>query len=153
MKRTQLRIAAATALAGALVLTGSPAVLAAEPAPSGTPSPPVTVDKGDADLKLAEGAQLAPPKVLDIKTVVEEGNGDERREETNDDLLFALQAEVLFGKDSAKLTSSARSRIERVANEIEDQHAKDVKVRLHRQPGQCGPRHHPLPAARPGRRG
>ncbi|MFG2265454.1 OmpA family protein [Streptomyces sp. NPDC048720] len=89
---------------------------------------PVKVDPTDPDLKLPEGATLAEPKVLDIKSVVEDQSGDERREDTNADVTFALQAEVLFGKDSAKLSGEAKARIATIVDEIEKQHATRVRV-------------------------
>ncbi|GEJ98092.1 OmpA family protein [Streptomyces sp. 1-11] len=89
---------------------------------------PVKVDPTDPDLKLPEGATLAEPKVLDIKSVVEDQSGDERREDTNADVTFALQAEVLFGKDSPKLGGEAKARIATIADEIKKQHATRVRV-------------------------
>ncbi|OIK26364.1 OmpA family protein [Streptomyces malaysiense] len=89
---------------------------------------PVKIDARDPDLKLPEGATLAQPKVLDIKSVVEDQSGDERREDTNADVTFALQAEVLFGKDSAKLGADAKARIAAIAGEIRKQHATQVRV-------------------------
>ncbi|GGS78889.1 MULTISPECIES: OmpA family protein [Streptomyces] len=89
---------------------------------------PVKVDPTDPDLKLPEGATLAEAKVLDIKSVVEEQSGDERREDTNADVTFALQAEVLFGKDSAKISPEATSRIAGIAEEIRKQNATRVRV-------------------------
>ncbi|MGW4272386.1 OmpA family protein [Streptomyces seoulensis] len=89
---------------------------------------PVKVDPNDPDLKLPEGATLAAPKVLDIKSVVEDQGGEERREDTNTDVTFALQAEVLFPKDSAKLSDQAKSRIDAIAQEIKKQHASQVRV-------------------------
>ncbi|MFE5403483.1 OmpA family protein [Streptomyces sp. NPDC056580] len=89
---------------------------------------PVKVDPTDPDLKLPEGATLAEPKVLDIKSVVEDQSGDERREDTNADVTFALQAEVLFGKDSAKLGGEAKARIATIADEIKKQNATRVRV-------------------------
>lgn len=91
-------------------------------------SAPVKVDPNDPDLKLPEGATLAAPKVLDIKSVVEDQSGDERREDTNSDVKFALQAEVLFSKDSAKLSDEAKSRIAGIADEIKKQNATKVRV-------------------------
>ncbi|MER6631320.1 OmpA family protein [Streptomyces sp. NPDC000987] len=91
-------------------------------------SAPVKVDPNDPDLKLPEGATLAEPKVLDIKSVVEDESGDERREDTNSDVKFALQAEVLFGKDSAKLSADAKSRIAAIADEIKNQNAMRIRV-------------------------
>ncbi|MFF4788258.1 OmpA family protein [Streptomyces sp. NPDC001276] len=91
-------------------------------------SAPVKVDPSDPDLKLPEGATLAAAKVLDIKSVVEEQGGEERREETNTDVTFALQAEVLFAKDSAKLSDQAKARIDTIAQEIKKQKASQVRV-------------------------
>ncbi|MFJ7629393.1 OmpA family protein [Streptomyces sp. NPDC097595] len=98
------------------------------PYPSASAEPPVEIDPHDTDLKLPEGATLAPPKVLDIKSVIEDLGGEERREDTNADIKFALQAEVLFGKDSAKLSGEAKGRINAIAEEIKRQDAKKVRV-------------------------
>ncbi|MEU0049704.1 OmpA family protein [Streptomyces sp. NPDC006184] len=89
---------------------------------------PVKVDPTDPDLKLPEGATLAGAKVLDIKSVVEDQSGDERREDTNADVTFALQAEVLFGKDSAELGGEAKARVSVIVEEIRKQHATRVRV-------------------------
>lgn len=89
---------------------------------------PVRIDARDSDLKLPEGATLAEPKVIDIKSVVEDISGEERREETNSDIKFALQAEVLFGKNSAKLSDEAASRIAAIAAEIKTQSARKIRV-------------------------
>lgn len=91
-------------------------------------SAPVEVDPNDPDLKLPDGATLAQAKVLDIKSVVEEQSGDERREDTNTSVTLALQAEVLFGKDSSKLGAEAKSRIRGIAEEIRTQNATRVRV-------------------------
>jgi outer membrane protein OmpA-like peptidoglycan-associated protein len=122
-------------LAATSLLLAAPAVTArADDSPSLPPgtepsaSAPVAVDPDDPDLKLPEGATLAEPKVLDIKQVVEDQTGDERREDTNADVKFALQAEVLFGKDSAKLGAEARARISAIAAEIKTQKAARVRV-------------------------
>nr|WP_307624223.1 OmpA family protein [Streptomyces sp. V3I7] len=101
---------------------------AVPPGTEASPSAPVKVDPTDPDLKLPEGATLAEAKVLDIKSVVEEQSGDERREDTNADVKFALQAEVLFGKDSAKLSGEAKARIETIAEEIKKQNATRIRV-------------------------
>ncbi|MET9367021.1 OmpA family protein [Streptomyces griseoflavus] len=98
------------------------------PGTEATASAPVEVDGNDPDLKLPEGATLASAKVLDIKQVVEDQSGDERREDTNSDVKFALQAEVLFGKDSAKLGGEAKSRIAAIADEIKTQNATKIRV-------------------------
>ncbi|WOX22353.1 OmpA family protein [Streptomyces solicathayae] len=122
--------AAGVAVTGALafgVLT--PNALADEnPYPSASAAAPVKIDANDPDLKLPDGGTLAPAKVLDIKSVIEDLEGNERREDTNADIKFALQAEVLFGKDSAKLSSAANSRIAAIAAEIKKQDAKKVRV-------------------------
>ncbi|WP_395574557.1 OmpA family protein [Streptomyces sp. BK79] len=98
------------------------------PGTEATASAPVELDANDPDLKLPDGATLAEPKVLDIKTVVEDQSGDERREDTNTNVTFALQAEVLFGKDSAKLSAQAKSRISTIAEEIKTQNATKIRV-------------------------
>ncbi|MFF1769293.1 OmpA family protein [Streptomyces sp. NPDC058249] len=121
----------ALAVLTTLILTGSPAHADDEPsAPPGsvTTSPPPEVDATSPGLKLADGATLAPAKVLDIKSVVEDLGGEERREDTNSDVTFALQAEVLFPKDSSKLNPDARSRIQAIADEIKAQNATTVRV-------------------------
>ncbi|RPK44505.1 putative lipoprotein YiaD precursor [Streptomyces sp. ADI92-24] len=77
---------------------------------------------------MPEGSKLAPARVLDIIQVVEDEGGQERREDTNANIKFALQSEVLFGKDSAKLSSAADSRIAAIAAEIKKQNATKVRV-------------------------
>ncbi|MFF8030269.1 MULTISPECIES: OmpA family protein [unclassified Streptomyces] len=141
MTRTQTRLAPPRF---ALVLTAATVMVAtnvygtviahADEGPSVPPgteasaSAPVEVDPNDPDLKLPEGATLTEPKVLDIKQVVEDQSGDERREDTNSDVKFALQAEVLFGKDSAKLGGEAKARIATIAQEIKTQDATKIRV-------------------------
>ncbi|MFB6556568.1 OmpA family protein [Streptomyces sp. NPDC056405] len=121
-----------SAVIAAGVLGVSPAHANDDPAvPPGTEasaSAPVEVDPNDPDLKIPDGATLAQAKVLDIKTVVEEQSGDERREDTNTSVTLALQAEVLFGKDSSKLGGEAKSRITGIAEEIKTQNATRVRV-------------------------
>lgn len=128
---------AATAIAAAVLFTSVQFTMAASASADETPStppgtestsPPPEVDGGSNGLKLRDGATLAPAKVLPIISVIESEGGDERREETSENLTFALQAEVLFGKDSAKLSGAAESRIAAVAAEIEKQGAKKVRV-------------------------
>ncbi|MFE0674012.1 OmpA family protein [Streptomyces sp. NPDC058867] len=126
-------IVAATIVLVSTTLYGA-AVAHADESPSvppgteATASAPVEVDPNDPDLKLPEGATLAEAKVLDIKQVVEEQSGDERREDTNADVKFALQAEVLFPKDSAKLNGEAKARIAAIAEEIKAQNATKIRV-------------------------
>ncbi|NSL43384.1 OmpA family protein [Streptomyces sp. 8P21H-1] len=98
------------------------------PPGSVTTSPPPEVDANSPGLKLADGATLASARVLDIKSVVEDLGGEERREDTNEDVTFALQAEVLFPKDSSKLNPEGRGRIRAIADEIKAQNATNVRV-------------------------
>ncbi len=122
----------ALAVLTALILV-TPLPAHAEDHPSDPPGtvttpPPPQVDANSPGLKLAEGATLAPAKTLDIKSVVEDLGGEERREDTNQNVTFALQAEVLFPKDSAKLNPRARSRIQAIADEIKAQNPSTVRV-------------------------
>ncbi|MEU8791050.1 OmpA family protein [Streptomyces sp. NPDC048643] len=128
------RTAATTFTALAVLVTlGLPGPAHADDDPSAPPgtvttSPPPDVDANSPGLKLADGATLAAAKVLDIKSVVEDLGGEERREDTNADVTFALQAEVLFPKDSSKLNPDAQSRIQAIADEIKAQNATTVRV-------------------------
>ncbi|MDQ8702434.1 OmpA family protein [Streptomyces sp. LHD-70] len=115
---------AVVALAGPAYADEEPSV----PPGSVTSEPPPEVDPAAPGLKLADGAKLAPAKVLDIKSVVEDMGGTERREDTNSDVKFALQAEVLFPKDSAKLNPEADARIRAIAEEIKTQDSTKVRV-------------------------
>lgn len=99
-----------------------------EPPGSVTTSDPPEVDANSPNLQLEDGATLASAKVLDIKSVVEDLGGEERREDTPSDVTFALQAEVLFPKDSSKLNPEGNSRIKVIADEIKAQKAKSVRV-------------------------
>ncbi|WP_374109017.1 OmpA family protein [Streptomyces sp. CC228A] len=131
-QRARVRTAA-TVVAGALALglMGIPQAVADEgdsPYPTPSAAAPVEVNQSDPDLKLPDGATLAAPKVLDIRSVVEDLAGEERREDTNADVRLALQAEVLFGKDSAELGSAAEARIKSVAEEIKTNGANQVRI-------------------------
>lgn len=135
--RRASRRPAATALAAAVLFAGVQFTMApgahADETPSTPPgtestSPPPQVDGNAPTLKLREGATLAPAKVLDIISVVESEGGEERREDTNENVKFALQAEVLFGKDSAKLSPAASSRIAAIADEVKKQGATKVRI-------------------------
>lgn len=121
-------VLAVLVISGLATVTTTTARADDSPRSSNTPPPPLKVDAHDPDLKMVSGATLAPVKVLDIKSVVESEGGEERREDTNADVRFALQAEILFGKDSAKLGSDANSRIAEIAEEIRKQDAKEVQV-------------------------
>nr|WP_079166311.1 OmpA family protein [Streptomyces oceani] len=94
----------------------------------GKAKPPTKVDTDAAGLKLADGAELAPAKVLDIKFVTEDMGGEERRTDSNNKTKFTLQAEVLFPKDSSKLNGEAKSRIEDIATEANKQKATELNV-------------------------
>lgn len=132
MTRLPLTLTAATLLVATNLLCATTADAVDDPSvPPGTEATataPVEVDANDPDLKLPEGATLAEAKVLDIKQVVEDQAGEERREDTNSDVKFALQAEVLFPKDSAKLTGEAKARISEIAEEIKTQNATRIRV-------------------------
>lgn len=109
---------------------GAGAAVADDPNPTAVPAaaPPVKVDANAPGLKLSDGATLAAPRVIDIKSVVEDMGGEERRADTNADISFALQAEVLFGKDSAALSAEASGRIQAIADEVKKQKAANVRV-------------------------
>jgi outer membrane protein OmpA-like peptidoglycan-associated protein len=114
-----------------LTLTGAPA--SADDGPSEPPgsvgsAAPPEVDGGAQGLRLEPGARLAPAKVLDIKSVVEDLGGEERREDTPQTVTLALQAEVLFPKNSSRLNPEAKSRIAAIAEEIAGQQATTVRV-------------------------
>ncbi|MFI6287010.1 OmpA family protein [Streptomyces sp. NPDC051018] len=113
-------------------LTAAPGV-AAEETPSPPPgmepaAPPPRIDGDDPGLKMRDGATLAEPRVLDVVSIVETEGGEERRQETPTSLTFALQAEVLFGKNSAKLTPEAGGRVSAIVAEIRKSNAKRVRV-------------------------
>ncbi|AXK36676.1 OmpA family protein [Streptomyces armeniacus] len=109
--------------------TGGPAPEYSEPPDNiGDAQPVSKIDAQASGLKLADGAQLAPSKVLDIKFVTEDIGGEERREDSNNKTKFTLQAEVLFPKDSDKLNGEAQSRIEQIAAEVKNQNATEVNV-------------------------
>ncbi|MHB9859394.1 OmpA family protein [Streptomyces sp. YIM S03343] len=124
---TAATVLIATNLVGATTARAddSPSV---PPGTEASASAPVQIDANDPDLKLPEGGTLADPKVLDIKSVVEDQSGDERREDTNTDVTFALQAEVLFGKNSASLNAEAKARIATIAAEIKKQNSTHIRV-------------------------
>ncbi|WP_030692777.1 OmpA family protein [Streptomyces globisporus] len=107
---------------------GLPAYAEDGPGPAGTSSPLPVIDPESPGLMLPDGATLAPAKVLDIKQIVEEEGGQERRQDTNVDVTFALQAEVLFPKNSAKLSPDATARIAAVAAEIRKMGSGRVRV-------------------------
>ncbi|WP_329135934.1 OmpA family protein [Streptomyces sp. NBC_01476] len=111
-------------------VNGSVAVADTNPPPSAgedTPAAPVAIDPASPGLKLPEGATLAPSKVLDIVSVTDESavaasQPQQRQETSNSTVTYALQAEVLFGKDSSKLAPAATGRIQAIANDINARH-------------------------------
>ena len=118
-----LLLAASTALAGPAVADSNPPPTAGDTPPSA----PVRIDPTSPGLKLPEGDKLAPPKVLDIVSVTDQGTVSasqpvQRDETSNSTVTYALQAEVLFGKDSAKLSPTATSRIDQIADDINTRH-------------------------------
>ncbi|MEV3989390.1 OmpA family protein [Streptomyces sp. NPDC049837] len=131
-RRTPVRRPAACVLAAVVLFAGAATAHADDipSTPPGTEStvPPPEVDGNSPGLKMRDGATLAPAKVLPLISIVESEGGEERREETSSNLKFALQAEVLFGKDSAKLTPDAHSRIAAIAEEIKKQNATKVRI-------------------------
>lgn len=66
--------------------------------------------------------------MLDIAEVVEDLGGEERRQETNQTVMMALQSEVLFPENSAVFNSQAAARIQAIANEINTQKATRIRV-------------------------
>ncbi|MEU6119547.1 OmpA family protein [Streptomyces sp. NPDC047117] len=131
--RTAYRKRTPALLLSTVLATGFSAAAAPTAAADDVPPPAPSVfigkvDVNDPDLKLPEGKSLAAPKVLDIKTVVGDERGTEQREDSNSDVKFQLQAEVLFGKDSAKLSDVANDRIRQIAEEIKKQQATNVTV-------------------------
>jgi outer membrane protein OmpA-like peptidoglycan-associated protein len=132
-------LATATLTATALVLACTITQAQAEPTPpvgSGPSAPPGSttsqeppkIDANSPGLKISEGGTLAAARVIEIKSVVEDLGGEERREDTNSDVKFALQAEVLFPKDSAKLQPEAAARIKAIAQEALTNKATTVRV-------------------------
>lgn len=128
MRPTRPRVTASllalTALAAALGASSASAQQAA-----------ASSHRGSSGLALRSGATLAPPKILDlasdpvgISRVVGDQDGAERRRDTNTEVTYELQAEVLFTKDSARLSDAARSRIIAIAREIEQRTATQVRV-------------------------
>ncbi|MFD5622726.1 OmpA family protein [Streptomyces yangpuensis] len=135
---TRHRAAAATAVSALVIAGGS--VIGAGSAhaddvkpsvPPGTePSAaaPVAIDSNAPGLKIPQGGTLAPVKVLDIAEVVEDLGGEQRRQETNETVMMALQSEVLFPEDSAVFNAQAAARIQAIGNEINQSKATRIRV-------------------------
>ncbi|MCK1795740.1 OmpA family protein [Streptomyces sp. XM4193] len=90
------------------------------PTPSPTPTP--------SDTPSPEDSTTPPPTEDDDEDESGSGVAEERREETNEQTKFTLQAEVLFGKNSSKLNKKANARIADIAAEINKQKASEVSV-------------------------
>ncbi|TKA03011.1 OmpA family protein [Actinacidiphila oryziradicis] len=131
MPRTGRPGSAAATLALALTLLPVFPVAAARadtvnPTALPTSSAPTKIDPNAPGLKLPAGATLAAPKVLDIVSVTDSSSsstatassGEERHQESNSTITYALQADVTFGKDSAKLSPTAAARIKAIASDI-----------------------------------
>lgn len=91
-------------------------------APTPTPTPSDSPGPGPED-----STTPSPPADDDDD---DEGRGvaEERREETNEQTKFTLQAEVLFAKNESKLGKKANARIADIAAEINKQKASEVSV-------------------------
>ncbi|MBW5484031.1 OmpA family protein [Streptomyces bambusae] len=132
--RTAAAIAvSALVIAGAHLLGASSAHAdgvkpSAPPGTEPSASAPVPIDSNSPGLKIPQGGTLAPPKVLDIAEVVEDLGGEQRRQETNQSVMMALQAEVLFTENSAVLSAQAAARIQAIGQEINQQKATRVRV-------------------------
>ncbi|MFD3700628.1 OmpA family protein [Streptomyces sp. NPDC058646] len=132
------RAAAATAVSALVIagahLIGATAAYADEVKPSAPPgtepsaAAPVPIDSNSPGLKIPQGGTLQPPKVLDIAEVVEDLGGEQRRQETNQTVMMALQSEVLFPENSAVFNAQAAARIQAIANEVNQQKATRVRV-------------------------
>ncbi|MEE1927800.1 OmpA family protein [Streptomyces sp. TRM 70351] len=122
-------VGVATLTAVALTLALAPPAAAEDP--PGVPvsdEAPVELDGKSPQLRMRDGATLDAPRVIDIVQVVEDEAGEERREDSNAKTKFTLQAEVLFGRDSAELNSQANARIAEIAQEIDEQGSTEVNV-------------------------
>ncbi|MFG2668028.1 OmpA family protein [Streptomyces sp. NPDC048387] len=135
---TRLRLATSTAVAALVIggahLVGAGAAYADGPQPSVPPgtepsaAAPVPIDSRAPGLKIPQGGTLAPVKVLDIAEVVEDLGGEQRRQETNQNVMMALQSEVLFPENSAVFNAQAAARIQAIAQEINTQKATRIRV-------------------------
>ncbi|MBO4259506.1 OmpA family protein [Streptomyces griseorubiginosus] len=127
-------VLAAAASIGAACWAGQ---AAAAGGPSAAPGSPL-LSAGAPDrpgLALRDGARLAPAKVLDLASqpaditrVVANQDTAERRETTGTQVTVVLQAAVLFPKDSARLSTSARSRITALARQIQPRAGTTIRV-------------------------
>lgn len=126
--RQAVALTCSAVLVAALNVATAPAASADGPTPSAGSVFDGEIDGSDPDLMLGDGGTLAEPKVLEIKQIVGDEAGEEKREDSPSNTKFTLQAEVLFGRDSAKLSPEANGRIKGIAEEIEEQGATEVNV-------------------------
>jgi outer membrane protein OmpA-like peptidoglycan-associated protein len=130
MKHTAAAATLTLVLAVGTAVVAPVAVADTNPPPTAgdaSPTAPVRIDPTSPNLQLPEGSTLAPAKVLDIVSVTDESSvaasrPEQRQETSNTTVTYALQSEVLFPKDSAKLSPSATSRIQAIASDINARH-------------------------------
>ncbi|MGW6458567.1 OmpA family protein [Streptomyces sp. NPDC055078] len=120
--------ASGTSASGTSVFGASAEDDPSRPPGSESANTPPRIDATSPALKMRDGATLAQARVLDIVSIVETEGGEERREETSSSLKFALQAEVLFGRNSADLTPQANGRVAAIVGEIKKNDARKVRV-------------------------
>jgi outer membrane protein OmpA-like peptidoglycan-associated protein len=82
---------------------------------------------------LKPGRTLAPPEIKDLRPVALDivsasDIAGGQREDTTRQVKVILGAKVLFGKDSARLPTTAVARLSTVADEIKGQKARQVRV-------------------------
>ncbi|MGX4695515.1 OmpA family protein [Streptomyces sp. JNUCC 63] len=133
--RLTIPLLALTTLAATPTAASTAQQAAASPSRRALSAARIGIDTHSASLALRGGATLALPRILDlgsvpvaISQVIEDQDGTERRQDTTAEVTFELQAEVLFAKDSARLSGSARSRIAGIARAIDQQRARRVRV-------------------------
>lgn len=116
---TRTRRTAAASVVAVVVLALVPAAPAsADPTPSPTPGPTPTLTPSPGATATSLAGLSAP--VRDFSTVVESIDGTETRRASKTRRTLILDSKVLFGEDSARLSGSARERLQSVAREIVD---------------------------------
>jgi outer membrane protein OmpA-like peptidoglycan-associated protein len=120
MARTTRAVTASVVAVVVLALVPA-APASADPTPGATPgtTPTLTPSPG-ATASSLDG--LSAP-VRDFSTVVESIDGTETQRASKTRRTVILDSKVLFGEDSARLSSSARRRLQSVAREIVDSRA------------------------------
>jgi outer membrane protein OmpA-like peptidoglycan-associated protein len=117
------------------LLTLTTLVVALNVAFGGIQQAAASPSRSGSGLALHGGATLTPPRILDLGSdpvalsrVIEDQDRSERREDTTAEVTYELQAEVLFAKNSAQLSSPARPRIAAIAREINQELPSTVRV-------------------------